>query len=61
MPANLRTFAAAYASLAVKHDFGVEGLAFGIVAPDTGQGAALEKYSGAYTWPIVDRISLNVE
>jgi len=39
--ANLRTFSAAYASFVIDHKLRPEGLAFGVVAPNAGKGAAL--------------------
>jgi hypothetical protein len=43
------------------HEFGAGIEAFGIVTPETPQGAPFEKDGRPYTRPVVDRIALDVE
>jgi hypothetical protein len=54
-------FSATDALLRVKEQLGRGAFGFGIVAPQTVEGAALEKDGGADAGPIVDAEFLNVE
>ena len=52
---------AADTAMPIVEDFRLEGLAFGVGAPGTAQGAAFEKDHRTYAGTVMSREALNVE